>query len=227
MRELPMVTVDVVSDIMCPWCLVGSLKLQRALALVAEELCVIVRWRPFELNPDLSDEGKDWAQSVLEKYGRLPDPGPQPSQIAALELGYDMAWRGPGDEPPRWSWNTFNAHKLMGWVLERHGSERQNCLARALFDAHFCERRNIADQTVLAAIAESVNIDGAEALDAMNDPDVANKVRAEELAARSAGINSVPTFILNGHFGLKGSQEPEILALHLRRVAAESDEPLQ
>jgi len=222
MTGIATVDIDIVSDIMCPWCLVGLLKLDRALAMVGDDVSVLVRWRPFELNPDLPPEGQDWARGILEKYGRLPDPGPQPSEIAARELGYDMSYHGPGEEPPRRSWNTFNAHKLMMWALDRQGAESQSRLARALFAAHFRDRRNVSDQAVLVSIAEEAGIDTAGAFDAMNDPEVAGRVRAEESAARSAGINSVPTFILNGHFILKGSQEPEALAMHLRRMAVES-----
>lgn len=222
MQSIAKVTVDVVSDIMCPWCLVGMLKLERARDMLAGELEINIRWRPFELNPDLPPEGQDWAQGILAKYGRLPDPGPQPSQVVAMELGYDMSWPGLGDEPPRWTWNTHNAHKLMSWTLEHHGPAIQNKLARALFDAHFRERQNMADPAVLAAIAENVGIDGAEALGAINNAAMSNKVFSEEFAAQQAGINSVPTFILNDHFSLQGSQEPDVLVHHLRRVAAEA-----
>ena len=105
-------TIDIWSDVMCPWCVIGYKKLGQALDSLAGEIAAEVRWRPFELNPDMPPEGEDVAAHMLRKYGRSPDEASSARMVAmAAEAGYDMRYLGSGEEPPRKLWNTFLAHK--------------------------------------------------------------------------------------------------------------------
>ena len=223
------ITIDIVSDVMCPWCMVGMLRLERALDMLEGEVEATVMWRPFELNPDLGPEGRNWAQGILEKYGREIDPDePTQTEIAAADLGYEMRYLGPldenGEKPERRSWNTLNAHKLMHWMLERHGAEAQNRLSRALFDAHFQYRRNVSDKATLIVIAQEAGLQTDGAMEAMDDLQLSKLIHAEERSARDNGINSVPTFIVNGRFGLPGAREPETVMHYIRKAVEQSAE---
>ncbi|HKX79977.1 MAG TPA: DsbA family oxidoreductase [Novosphingobium sp.] len=224
MNEPHKVTVDIVSDVMCPWCIVGLLRLEKALEALEGEIAAAVTWRPFELNPDLGPEGRDWGQAILEKYGKLPPPGPTQTELAASELGYDMSYQGNGEEPTRWSWNSHGAHMLLRWMLDEHGAQAQNRLSRALFDAHFQYRRNVSDKDTLVAIVREAGLPTDGAAQALDDAELSRLVHAEERWAREAGINSVPTFVINGSFALPGAQDPETLAQYLRKAVELSAE---
>jgi len=212
-------TIDIWSDVMCPWCIIGYKELETALAGLAGEIEAEIRWRPFELNPDMPEEGEDAAQHILRKYGQQPSDGAmRHMQRIAKEAGYEMRWLGEGEEPPRRMWNTRRAHMLLHWALDTAGGEAQTRLKLALFDAHFQQRRNISDREVLAGIAESVGLDrkGAEA--ALADDGLAETVQAEEMDAIGKGINSVPMMLVEGRFMIPGAQDPETYANYLRKV---------
>jgi predicted DsbA family dithiol-disulfide isomerase len=116
-------------------------------------------------------------------------------------------------------WNTFEAHKLLRWALAVHGPEAQNRLSDALFRAHFQQRRKIGTRDVLLAIAAEHGFDRAEAAAALDDDALAIATRVEEKRGLELGINSVPSFIVNGRYLITGAQEPEVYAATLRRVA--------
>lgn len=116
--------IDIYSDVICPWCVIGFRQLQRGLASLAGEIEAEVRWRPFELNPDMPAEGEDMAAHLLRKYGREPDAAATGQMVAmAARAGYDMRYLGAEPEPERRLWNTFLAHKLLRWALAAAGPE--------------------------------------------------------------------------------------------------------
>ncbi len=211
--------IDIWSDVMCPWCVIGYRHLQRALTELDGEIAAEIRWRPFELNPDLPDEGEDLAGHMLRKFGQMPseDATARMQRIAA-QAGYDMRYMGEGEEPPRWIWNTRKAHILLHWMLDRHGPEAQTRLKLALFDAHFQQRRNVSDPESLFAIAKSLGLDMEGAAEAMADEALAARIRSEERAAMEIGISSVPTMLVDQRFVIPGAQEPEACVAYLRKV---------
>jgi predicted DsbA family dithiol-disulfide isomerase len=217
------VTIDIYSDVMCPWCVIGYSQLQTGLAQLAGEVEAEVRWLPFELNPDMPPEGEDWRDHVARKYGRSPEEsGANRERLAAAgdRAGYDFRWHGEGEEPSTRIWNTFAAHKLLKWALIEAGAEVQTRLKRALFDAHFQQRRDVSDPAILADVAAAVGLDRAGALAATADEALGAIVRREEAAAWDMNISGVPAMIVNGKFLIPGAQEPETYAQALRRVVA-------
>jgi predicted DsbA family dithiol-disulfide isomerase len=216
-------TIDIWSDVMCPWCVIGYKQLEKALDDLRGEIAADVRWHPFELNPDMPASGEDMAAHMLRKYGRAPDAESTGRMVAmAAEAGYDMRYRGDrepgGEEPPRKLWNTFLAHKLLRWTLAEHGPALQTRLKLALFDAHFQQRRNVSDPAVLLDIAASAGLGRAAAEAALADEELGRTVRAEEHEARAMDINAVPAMVVNARYMIPGAQGAETYANLLRKV---------
>ncbi len=221
--EPAMVTIDIWSDVMCPWCVIGYRQLQQGLELLDGEIEAEVRWHAFELNPDMPPEGEESQAHITRKYGRTPEQaaaGRAQMREIAERAGYSFAYTGEPPEPEARLWNTFVTHKLLTWALETAGPEAQTRLKLALFDAHFQQRRNVSDPAVLADVAQSVGLDPLAAAAAFADPKLGDKVRAEEQAAWDMNVSGVPAMVLNGKFLIPGAQEPEVYANALRRVVA-------
>lgn len=217
-----MVSVEIWSDVMCPWCAVGYTQFAKAVKQVEGELDVEVRWLPFELNPDLPPEGKLQDRHLAEVYGRSAEEVAAmraQMQATAARAGFPMDYTGEGEAPPAMMWNTFEAHKLLRWALADSGPEAQTRLKLALLKAHFQQRRNVSDRAVLLDIAGAEGFDRDRAAEALADEALAVAVRAEEQRGRQSGISSVPSFVLNGKYLVQGAREPEDYAQTLRRVA--------
>lgn len=217
------VTIAVYSDVMCPWCVIGHNQLLKALELLEGEIAAEVHWLPFELNPDMPAEGEPQDAHIARKYGRTPDQvaAGRGQLIAAGErAGYAFAYQGEGEPPQAMIWNTFAAHKLLKWALVEAGAEAQTRLKRALFDAHFQQRRNVSDPDVLVDVAASVGLDPAGARAALDDPALGQIVRQEQAQAWDMNISGVPAMIVNGKYLIPGAQEPEVYLQALRRVVA-------
>lgn len=216
--------IDIWSDVMCPWCVIGYRQLQQALASLDGEIAADIRWHPFELNPDMPPEGEGMAQHMLRKYGREPDEAmAHRMERIAADAGYAMRYLGEGEEPPRRIWNTLLAHKLLAWTLNSHGPGAQTRLKLALFDAHFQQRRNVSDVQVLLDIAGAVGLEREAAAAALADESLAATVRAEEREAAAMGITSVPMMLVNRRFMIPGAQDPETYAACLRKAASRRD----
>jgi len=218
----PNIAVEIWSDVMCPWCAVGYTQFAKAVERLTGGLDVEIRWMPFELNPDLPPEGKDQAQHLAEVYGRTPeDVAAMRTQMQATaeRAGFSMAYAGEGEEPPATMRNTFAAHKLLRWALAEQGPEAQTGLKLALLKAHFQQRRNVSDPAVLLDIAEAEGFDRASAAAALDDEALATATRIEEERGRRSGINSVPSFVIEGKYLIQGAREPEDYAGMLRQVA--------
>lgn len=222
MSEPRTLRIDIWSDVMCPWCLVGWGSLQKGLAQLEGEIEADIRWHAFELNPDMPPEGEESAAHIARKYGSTPDQSKAVQgrmREAAQNAGVSLDYEGGDPEPPRWMWNTFDAHKLLTWAGEAHGAEKQTELKLALFEAHFNQRRQIGDHAVLLDVADSVGLDRAAAEAALASEEWAHKVRAEERAAWDFNITGVPAMIVENKFMIPGAQPPEAYADALRRVA--------
>lgn len=216
------VSVDIWSDVMCPWCAVGYTQFAKAVEQLKGEIDVDIRWMPFELNPDLPPEGRRQDEHLAKVYGRSAEEVAQmraQMQATAERAGFPMAWTGEGVEPPAMMWNTFEAHKLLRWALAEQGPEAQTRLKLALLKAHFQQRRNVSDRDVLLEVAEAEGFDRSKAAAALDDEALATATRMEEQRGRQAGINSVPSFVVNGQYLIQGAREPDDYANMLRQVA--------
>ena len=222
-KAVPRLSVDIISDVMCPWCVIGWLKFERVIAHFAGRLAFRVQWHPFELNPDMPPEGEDAAAHVMRKYGiSAAQSRGNTSRLAeaAAELGFAMK-RGPGFRMR----NSFDAHRLLAWAGALEGADQeqatgvQTALKLALFRAHFNERRNLGERAVLLNIAASVGLHREAARAALDDPDLEARVLAEEQQAWDYNISGVPAMIVDNRFLIPGAQAPEVYVNALRRVA--------
>jgi len=217
------ITIDIWSDVMCPWCVIGKRQLETALAGMADEVAATIRFHPFELNPDMPAEGEDQRAHIMRKYGRSADQadeGRQRLRAAGQAAGYSFDYTGPGDPPPAMMWNTRAAHRLLVMALRDHGPAVQARLKHALFDAHFQARRPIADHAVLIDIAAEAGLDRAEAAAALTDAELDAIVSAGEQQAWDWNITAVPAMVINGKYLIPGAQDPATYANALRRVIA-------
>lgn len=215
-------TIDIYSDVMCPWCLIGYGQLTKALAELDGEIAGVIRWRPFELNPDMPPEGEEQEAHLQRKYRRPAEEGVAlRGQMKAIaeSAGVSLSYEGEGDAPPAMMWNTRDAHKLLAFALEQAGPEVQTTLKLALFRAHFNERRNLGNRTVLLDIAAAAGLHREAAKAALDDPDLEARIVAEEAQAWDMNISGVPAMIVEGKFLIPGAQGPEVYVNALRRVA--------
>ncbi|WP_375287779.1 DsbA family oxidoreductase [Sphingomonas sp.] len=206
-------SVDIVSDVVCPWCVIGLLGLERAVAAGGDAFAAEIRLQPFELNPDMPAGGQDMREHVLEKYGAVPAGAGERIRTMAARLGFDMPQREGGR-----IYNTFDAHRLLHWAAD---SGRQIALQHALFAAYFQQGRNPGDRSVLVEAAGAAGLDPAAARQVIESGEGAKAVRAAEAQWRGEGIASVPTVIVDDRYLIQGAQEPEIYERALRRIAAE------
>lgn len=214
-------TIDIWSDVMCPWCVIGYKNLERGLAELEGEIEAEIRWMPFELNPTMARAGEEQDAHIARKYGRSPEQATQVrNQIRDLaeQAGFSLSYQGPGEAPPAMMWNTNAAHRLLRWALDAHGPAAQTRLKLALFRAHFQQRRNVSDPGVLVEIAEAEGLDRAGAAAALQDDRIGGAVAWEEDRAHDMMITGVPAMVVNGKMMIPGAQAPEVYVAALRQA---------
>ena len=222
MTEPRTLMIDIWSDVMCPWCLVGWGNLRQALDSLEGEIAANLRWHAFELNPDMPEEGEERTAHIARKYGRTLEQSRDVQgqmRAAAEAAGVSLDYEGEEPAPDAMMWNTFAAHKLLTWAGEEHGPVRQTALKLALFRAHFNQRRALGDEAVLLDIAEEEGFERDAAAAALASEEWGRKVRAEQQAAWDLNITGVPAMIVENKFMIPGAQPPEAYADALRRVA--------
>ncbi|MFC3785610.1 putative DsbA family dithiol-disulfide isomerase [Sphingopyxis italica] len=212
--RVPRLSVDIVSDVMCPWCIIGWLKFRKVIDHFAGRLDFRVQWHPFELNPDMPAEGEDAAEHVMRKYGISAEQSrANTGRLAGIagELGFTFN-RGP-DFRMR---NSFDAHRLLTWAgaVEEPDQDGptgvQTELKLALFKAHFIDNRDVGDTQVLADIAASVGLDRDRAAAILGSREFGEMVRTEEAYWADRNITGVPAFILGGRMLIPGAQDPDV-----------------
>ena len=209
--------IDFVSDISCPWCVIGLKGLEEALRQVGDLVDAEIHFQPFELNPDMPVEGQSVREHIAEKYGRTLDQSNTVRDMIrsrAADVGFTIAM----SEDSR-IYNTFDAHRLLHWA-ETAG--RQLELKTALFEAYFTDARNPSDHQVLLDAAEAAGLDVDAAREVLSSGRYAEEVRAAEHSWRSRGISSVPAIIFNERFLVSGGQPPEAFVQAVRNVIAQS-----
>jgi predicted DsbA family dithiol-disulfide isomerase len=209
--------IDFVSDVACPWCIIGLKGLEEALARTGDVVDVSIRFQPFELNPDMPPEGQNIVEHIGEKYGSTPAQSAANREMLrgrAASVGFTMAMSDDSR-----IYNTFDAHRLLHWAGQ---VGHQRALKHALFEANFSEGLNPADHDVLVAAAEKAGLDGAEAREVLASGRYADDVRRAEQLWRSRGINAVPAIVIDGRYLISGGQPPEAFEQALRQIAAEA-----
>jgi predicted DsbA family dithiol-disulfide isomerase len=211
------VKIDFVSDVSCPWCVIGLRSLEIALSRVSTDITADIHFQPFELNPKMAPEGQDMGEHITQKYGSNAEQlGKSREMIRArgAELGFDfdMAKRGR-------IYNTFDAHRLLHWA---EGTGRQKALKHALFAAYFTEGRNPSDHDVLVDVATKVGLDADRARTILSSNEYADEVRAREQLYVNHGIHAVPAVILNDRYLIEGGQPVEVFERALQQAAAKT-----
>lgn len=208
-------SIAIVSDVVCPWCVIGIRALEVALERL-DGLAADITLHPFELNPAMAREGENVAEHIAKKYGRAPGEGSairDEIKRRAAEVGFAM---NTGSDSR--IWNTFDCHRLLHWASEQG---RQRALKHAMFVTHFSEGRDLGDYGVLTEAAFAAGLDPIEAAAVLAEGRYANEVRAELEYWRREGVQAVPTFIINGKYVISGGHPPEAFERALGKIAAE------
>ncbi|NOD63175.1 MULTISPECIES: DsbA family oxidoreductase [unclassified Ruegeria] len=197
------VKLDILSDPICPWCYIGKTHLDKALANIPDHPFVI-EWHPFQLNPDMPDEGMDRREYLERKFGgkdgavRAYAPVVEHAESAGLKIDFEGMMRTP---------NTLDAHRLIHWA----GIEgKQNAVVDALFDAYFVQARDIGDPEVLSDIADSAGMDAAVVMKLLKSDADRDDIRNRDSHSREMGVSSVPTYIVANQHAVPGAQPPEM-----------------
>jgi predicted DsbA family dithiol-disulfide isomerase len=209
-------TIDVVSDVVCPWCFVGKRRLEKALAAMGGRYGPRVTWLPFQLNPAMPKEGIDRDLYRDLRFGSLDESEDVDRRLVSagdsegIPFAFDRISRVP---------NTFDAHRLI-WLARREG--RQDPVVEALFRRYFLEGEDVGDRGVLRDVAGSCGIDGETAERFLEGGGGTEEVRAEETLARERGVNAVPCFVINNRFTVVGAREAGALASAFEEAARRS-----
>ncbi len=207
--------IQFISDVMCPWCVVGLGNLNKALEQLNDTVDATVTFQPFELNPNMPAEGQDLTEHITEKYGISKAQSEQNRamiQARGKELDFDFNFTDESRIR-----NSFDAHRLLHWAgLEGKQAE----LKAALFKAHFTHNQNINDYSTLAHLAASVNLDPAAAKGILENGHFAEEVREQETLWQRNGISSVPTVIINNKYAISGGQPADVFKNAIEEILA-------
>jgi predicted DsbA family dithiol-disulfide isomerase len=209
--------IDFVSDVSCPWCVIGLRSLEQALERIGPDAAANIHFQPFELNPQLPAEGQDVVEHLAQKYGSTREQM-QRNQEAIRARGADLGFTFDMGKRSR-VYNTFDAHRLLHWA-EMEGRQRE--LKRALFAAYFTDGRNPSDREVLIDLATQAGLDPARAREVLESGLYADEVRERERFYGERGIQAVPSVIVNDKYLIQGGQPVEMFERALREIAAEA-----
>lgn len=204
--------IDIVSDVVCPWCVVGYKQLDEALKQTQTDY--EIHWHPFELNPNMPAEGQNMREHIIEKYGSSAQES-DASRARITEAGAEVGFDFNFTDDMRMH-NTFNLHQLLHWAQPQG---RMHDLKQALFTAHFTEGRNISNNEVLADIAAEIGLDRTEASAVLEDQRFAQDVRELEQHWQRQGVQSVPAIIFNERHLVSGAQGVENFTSILKQLA--------
>ncbi len=208
--------IDFISDVSCPWCVIGLSGLEQALARLEDLVAADIAFQPFELNPDMPPEGQNIGEHVAQKYGAsLEQSTAARANIRARAADVDFTIATGADSR---IYNTFAAHRLLHWAGLMG---KQRALKRALFEAYFTHGQNIADYDVLVAVVRSSGLDGDAARDVLDAGAFADDVRAAEGHWHHEGITAVPAVVINDRYLISGGQPAAAFEKALRGIAAE------
>ncbi|WP_281994785.1 DsbA family oxidoreductase [Ruegeria faecimaris] len=211
----PIVQIDIVSDVVCPWCIVGFRQLD--LALKQQNILAKLRWHPFELNPNMAPEGQNLREHIAEKYGSSREQS-QMMRDRLTQIGTDLGFTFAFDDDSRIV-NTFAAHQLLDWA-EAQG--RQHPLKLALFEAYFTNQKDVSNIDILLEAAETAGLDRNAARRVLESGAHAAPVREKQQYWTGRGISGVPAMVFGGKYLLTGAQGADTYAQVLQRCLTEA-----
>ena len=214
--------IDFVSDVSCPWCVIGLKSLDQALERVRGDISAELHFQPFELNPKMAPEGQEITEHITEKYGITPaqaQANRENIRVRGAQVGFKFSMADePGGGRSR-IYNTFDAHRLLHWA-ELESPAKQKVLKESLFKAYFTDGQSPASHDVLVKAAVSAGLDEARAREVLASDEYATDVREREQFYLTQGIHSVPAVIINDRHLISGGQPAEVFEQALRQIAA-------
>ncbi|MEF1289087.1 DsbA family oxidoreductase [Vibrio sp. M260118] len=213
------IQIDIVSDVVCPWCIIGYKRLEQALKTLADDIDAEVHWHPFELNPAMAPEGQNLREHLAEKYGTTTE-----ASISAREtltqLGKEVGFEFNFNDDTH-IYNTRKAHQLLMWAQSQ---DKQLDLELALFHAYFTDGKDVSNTEVLVECATALGLDAETARAVLEDDSWAETVANTEQQWLEAGINAVPAIIINRKHLISGAQTTDLLVSAIKQIAESNDE---
>ena len=203
--------IDIVSDIVCPWCVIGFKNLKKAMHELQTELNFEISWKPYELHPEIPQEGYDKKLYMQQKFGSSNGSSPYNEIIKiGKSVGFEFNFSKTERIP-----NTFMAHRLL-WKAEQYNL--QNELSEALFKAYFTDGLNIGSAEVLSELCESIGMNKIEILNFLESKEGGQEIADLEMEFIEKSIGAVPTYFINDKYIIQGGQEPETFVSFLRKI---------
>ena len=218
MSEQNTITIDIVSDTVCPWCYVGKRRLERALAAKPEETQVKIGWRPFQLNPEMPEGGMDRRDYLEAKFGgkegakRVYSAIEEAGKGEGLPFDFSQMARQP---------NTVNSHRLIDYAGK---NGHQDEIVEALFQAYFMDGRDIGSVDELVEVATDAGLKEAPVRDYLESDEDLERIQAEDAMARQMGVQGVPCFIINNKYAISGAQDPAVFLQAWEQIQKEMAE---
>lgn len=204
MSEKQALRIDIISDIMCPWCIVGYKRLESVFPQFEDQLEFDVHWHPFELNPQMAAEGENLSDHIMRKYGSTKEQGAE-NRARLKAFGDELGFAFNYSDEMR-IYNTFKAHQLLRWAQD---VGKQHELKMALFEAFFTHGKDVSDEAVLLDIVGKLGLDVAEAGNVLKDGRFAQAVRQEEQFWMQNGVQGVPAVVFDQKYLVTGAHNPE------------------
>jgi predicted DsbA family dithiol-disulfide isomerase len=223
MTTSPLIKIDFVSDVACPWCAIGLGALEKAIQNIGPEISIEIHFQPFQLNPDMPAQGQDITEHLSQKYGSTAEQQAQSYEAirqrgAALGFEFRMGGRGR-------TWNTFDCHRLLHWAGELGNDEQgvsiQSKLKKAMLKSYFTAGKNPAAREVLMDEVARLHLDVKRAAEILDSDEYTAQVRARQRFYASNDIRGVPAIILNDRHLISGGQPVEVFEQALRQIAKE------
>jgi predicted DsbA family dithiol-disulfide isomerase len=213
--------IDFVSDVSCPWCVIGLKALDQALARVSPDITAELHFQPFELNPTMGPEGQDITEHITQKYGisnEQAEANREAIRQRGAALGFTFSGTNANGGGRSRTYNTFDAHRLLHWA-ETQADGQQKALKEILFKTYFTDGESPASHQILMKLAAEVGLDPIRAAEILSSQEYAAEVREREQFYQSQGIHSVPAIIINDKHLISGGQPVEVFEQALRQIA--------
>jgi predicted DsbA family dithiol-disulfide isomerase len=207
------VDVTIVSDVMCPWCVIGYRQLEQA--MIDTGIDAHILWEPFELNPDMPLTGQNTSEHIQQKYGSTPEQSRAQMKTLGESLGFAFNWN-----PESRMWNTFITHQLLEFAL---AEGKQHALKMALCEAHFTDQSDLSQPDVLISIASSVGLDASKAKHIIESGELGAITREKQQYWQAHGISGVPSMIFGRKYLVTGAQGIAAYSDILQRAASDAE----